>query len=553
MHRKSAILINQNMEQTQQSEQTEQKTEFDRAYFKELARDILNLDPALDSFWDIMDHEPKNAENPRFILLHYNDNMDPDLRSHAPLKKLRGLIIDVRHGVIVRTVYGYSSEMVVDGPIESINGIFHATGLVKKYFTNDPDEAPKQTIGEISFPPNSVIFAGQEGAVCTWWKHEGVHYFSTHKKILGEASQWSNRRRFIDIYRELGGPEPETFFGDEDSSPYNHHFLIVSNDTKLVATNSEQMVIYLGVQKVWDEEEWANYFKKNQGPFWHFEDIVLRVPALATFDEDKLTVGVGHGAYPQDPLDIVSVNRILFPYEYAAKIPAELAQEMHLRPNELLIQRYPEGQVAQVWVYIDPKHTSVDQRNKGGDFVVVFTTDGFFHEIISPAAAFRREIMARDPNAWHRFVAGAPAFIKNENLSNYPVYYGGDGKPLDLTVEANRLTLWLSLVGDALSPCHQDQVDEFGALYKKEIENVAKFIWQVYRTTEDLEILKVIPQPVKTRMTFLINLAQDIGREKKISPFNLLKGFLTKENGVSFYKMIRVVKKYEEKKQKAVQ
>ncbi len=163
-------------------------------------------------------------------LIHYDDKAN--MRDFGDY---RGVIIDTESEEIVCKTYGYMPE-------------FEHDKLETKKNSKGEEVLMLNGIGsctDVTVPfKSSIIFRGHEGALINIWKdRKGVVHASGMKKIDCSKSKWGNSLTYLDIYKDLGGPDFDTFFDKDKVSPFVHTIIIshpdLYNVTKEVATHTK--------------------------------------------------------------------------------------------------------------------------------------------------------------------------------------------------------------------------------------------------------------------------------------------------------------------------
>ena len=525
----------------------------------------LGLDPALDTFWDIIDqYHGEDPDSPQLVLAHYNDKFDPLNRFHAPLRKIRGEIVDLDTGAIVASSYGYTETLPCYEPLIFERGSDNPGGVVSMVtetvkYTNSyelaPEEPAKLGIGTRKFQSENIVFAiGYEGTMIRIFKWHDKVFFSTHKRIDASRSQWGDRTTFAELWMKLQGPDLESFFGQEMYSPYCYIFLLVDNEVRLASSTRDNRIVFVGVKKVWTEE---SYSYKN-GPYHWPGYLELELPEPEK-DTSPFSANPNHALVFQPRIDVEMANKFLFPHKYAPDFPdTPEAAAFDVKNNELLIQYNQNGKSIDE-IYFKrtyPKGAVIDDRLAGGDFIIAQVRDAngetTVYRIQSPAFNYRVKITDDDPVLYHRFVTKMVDFTKaepKEILDEYPKYTDNQGKPPNLGEPEERMTYWYSLFYDAVAPAFKDKVDGFYDQYEADNKKVAKFILNEFRSLKDAEELKRVGERTHARMNDLYNRAAGARGDRQ---FIVLRNLLYNETGPSYYRMIRTVRdieKYRNQKQ----
>ena len=502
---------------------------------KELVASVLGLAPVLDTAWDIIDTYPSD-ENPELVLAHYNQDYSPYNRLHEPLRRVRGIVIDVNAKKVVADSYGHTQALPCYQTLIEDDEAVHVPTEVPMYINTvetAPEEMAKLKVGTREFDKNSTkLFLGYEGAMVRIFKWNNKVFFSTHRRIDAIRSNWGGRRPFYELYKELNGPDLESFFGSEPSSPYCYMLLIAHNEIRLASSTRDNRIIFIGAKKLWDGE----------GSIW---------TPVTSLPEDVFSPEINRPLIVQPSIDVDTANKFLFPTQHATRIPdTNEAREYNAKEQELIVEYAtppPEGGVAGVKnIYVKPlPQKPLDDRLEGGDFLILYTQadngDTIVYRLESPAYEYRVGITANDPNMYHRFAVAMVDFTKGDPadlLSTYPRY-----DQADLSEPQDRQKYWWSLFYNAVAPAYKDKVSGFYRQYLNDIDRVANFILVEFPkliTRADPEEMKRLNINTQKRMGDLRRIAtgQKISGQ---SPYNIIRNLLFKETGPSLYKMIVTV------------
>jgi hypothetical protein len=208
-------------------------------------RDIANIlkIPVSDA-WDIYSDQPDK----NLYLIHYNQEANM-----ARFGELRGIVVDTRAQTKICQSFGYT-PVVTDSQLKtSTDGNFHLID------TNQQEH--------ILVPTQVTIKLGFEGTVIRVFKHDGVVYHSTHRRLKPTNSRWGDSIPFLDMYHQLNGPADDQLFNPTSAySPYCHIFLMV-HPTVLVATKQDVgsgYLVYLGARQMWPTDYATCPYKQTQ-------------------------------------------------------------------------------------------------------------------------------------------------------------------------------------------------------------------------------------------------------------------------------------------------
>jgi hypothetical protein len=519
---------------------------------KAFVSNILGLTPNLNAFWDVIDYYPKD-ENPQLCLAHYNQDFDPYNRLHWPLRRVRGIVIDLNTGAIVCDSYGHTQSIPCYDPLDeevspsNPDGTILVPTEISMYINSvetAPEENAKITIGTRAFDKATTkLFLGYEGAMVRIFKWNGKVFFSTHKRIDASASSWGGRRIFLDLYKELNGPDPESFFGDEPYSPYCYMLFIVHNEIRLATSTSDNRIVFIGMKKVWDNQyEWK-------------EEFPIKIPAgcetTSAFSNNH-----NHSFIIQSPVDVDTANKFLFPNDFAKDLPEN---EYKAKDHEIIVE-YGIGSSTVNDVYFKRTGSVSNEKLSGGDFIIIYTQTSEGQTVVyrleSPAFEYRVGISGDDPNLYHRFVVEMPSFTKatpDELQDKYPRYFTEDNKEMSLDNPTQRQTYWWSLYYDAMPPHYKDEVNNFYKRYTTDVDRISKFIISEYSQVrlklndEKCEERKRVNPQTQKRFDDIYQIATNI-RVAGQSPARTARDLLYKETGPSLYRMITTVKNLEKLK-----
>lgn len=570
---------------------------------KQLVTDVLQLPAYLNKYWDIVDYYPSQSA-PELVLAHYNDGYEPHNRQHAPLRQVRGIIVDIKSKAIVADSYGYTQNLPCYGALQVVSGPEMPEGSIELQtelatYMNDferaPEETPKINYGTRAFDSSRTkLFLGYEGAMARIFKWKGQEFFSTHRKINAIRSNWGGRTSFYELYEKLGGPALDSLFGEEAYSPYCYMFLIVDDAIRIASSTRDNRVIFIGVKKVWDPQnhpEWNGNFE-------------LRVPEPGA-EPNVFSTELNRALTIQPSISPEMANKFLFPHSYAESIPnTAQAEQYDAKENELIVD-YNANATAVENIYFKRIADRVtDDRLAGGDFVILYYENDEGRTMVyrlEPASfEYRIMITGNDPNLYHRFVVEMVNFTKAdpaELKSVYPKYDLKEGQTLPLDDAEDRQIYWWSLFYDAVPPSYREEVDGYLKRYQNDLNKVAHFIMSDYpkilqnevgfeeaekivqaaelieayekepeghdenqiklayallqnvqqlnnakRIVHAHEELKRINQDTQNRFNDLRRISVSASYTRGQSPYVIMKGLLMKETGPSFYKMITTVR-----------
>jgi len=428
-----------------------------------------------------------------------------------------------------------------------------------------PEEVPKVKLGVRDFDKASAtLFLGYEGAMVRLFKWNGQVFFSTHRRIDASRSNWGGRTSFFELYKKLGGPEIDTFFGAEPYSPFCYMLLVAHNEIRLATSTRDNRIIFIGVKKVWDEEKYASEGK----PYSWSGELKPKIPSIPVVNQNTFSTNLDHSMIVQPSVDVATANKFLFPNQFAKDIPTtNEAAQYNAKDHEILVDYNDAGNAVNEVFFKRLPQRIADEKLAGGDFIILYTksADGntIVYRLESPAFQYRVEITGNDPNLYHRFAVEMVNFYKAEPKTlkdTYPQYISDQGLSLSLDQPNDRQIYWWSLFYDAVPPSYKDEVDTYFKRYDNDINKVATFIMSEYpriiRMDSLSEELKRMNENTKRRFEDLRTKALASAHANGQSPHTAIRNMLFKETGPSLYKMISTVRNLEKLKNtqaKAVQ
>jgi hypothetical protein len=293
--------------------------------------EILNLTSR--SGWSIVDSVGK------LHLIHYTDDANM-----AEVGHLRGVLVDVEHGRVICSSYGYTPT-VKSNHLEFLNG-----EMVLQ------DDLGQEHLFEES---TTVIKRIHEGVIMRVIYYEGETFRLTHKKIRPLKSRYGNYPFFTKMYKAAGGPTDDQLFDlSKQSSPWCYVFLVV-HPQLLMATRQyvkSPYVVLLSVTKLWESDD----------------ENVEQDQKYNVLENDINTVVEEPFVHKPKPLTIESAN------------------------NHLVNGYYP------------PCDQINDIRQTAGEAVIMYKLNGEgkvidIVKVNSSAYDYRFRLRGNDPNPYHRF------------------------------------------------------------------------------------------------------------------------------------------------------
>lgn len=541
---------------------------------KAIVTKSLGLPPYLNKYWDVTDVYP-SKEAPELALAHYNDHYDPSNRQHEPIRKIRGVIVDLKTGAIVADAYGYTQSLACYEPLVETKGADDPTGTIQVQteiatylndFATAPEETPKVSVGTRSFDKATTsIFIGYEGALIRIFKWNGQVFFSTQRRINAVRSNWGGRTTFLALYKQMNGPDLESLFGPELYSPFCYMFLVVHNDIRIASSTRDNRIVFIGMKKVWDPEKYA---QPGQPYAWTGE-FHPRLPTPGR-EPDAFSTELNRALIIQPSINVDIANKFLFPNIYARPMTDEQVKTFGAKENEIIIDYNEDGTRVDEIYFRQMSAQIKDERLSGGDFVILYTRtpqgDTIVYRLEPSSYEYRVGITGNNPNPYNQFVTEMVPFTQ-ANIDNHddPIFtypqYVSNGAPMPLSRPEQRQIYWWSLYYDAIAPCYKDEVDGFWARYDRDLTKVANFILTDYpkiidpnnpglkageeRAKQILEEVKRINEDTRRRFDNLRKIARGASRNSRQAPFTVLRGLLINETGPSLYRMITTVQNIE--------
>ena len=456
---------------------------------KDFVETALRIPKELYTYWEVKDLWP-NKEAPRLALAHYSEHrFEPDNRAHAPLLKVRGPVVDLVTGRIVCDSFGYNASLSAHSKLsfettpDAPDGVVSFDTYVNKYYNTleaAPEEQAKKAEGTLSWPASDIkLSLGYEGTLIRTFKWEGFTFFSNHKKIDATSAFWGPREKFLQIWLRLGGPATEEFYGEEESSPFCYNFLIADDEIRLASTTRDNMILYLGVRRLWNDPHWDN---------------------VEPIDPSTISPAIVN----QAPISVDIANKFLFPAQYAKKVDVSGSY-----PNELIVEYRPDRSTV-----LDIAYTGKDDSSLGGDFVIVYLKDAkgeiSVYRIESENFQYRLGLTENNPNLYNQFVTSLGYFSRETPIERFQ-RTGFRRAPSTFTAsmdtaaerffsklpamgnavrmsQKDRMEKWQLYFTDAVSPTFKQTVSGYLARYNKELEDFAKFLLGEYDNLNETEL-----------------------------------------------------------------
>lgn len=478
---------------------------------KEQIANVLGV-PA-NNFWNVLSQEGS------LYLVHYTYTADMSKYGH-----LRGTVVDLQASTIVCSSYGYTPTVARESLTVDKNHLLLEDVRGTKYNLVNP-----------------TYRIGFEGTIMRVFKHNGVVYHSTHKKINASRSRWGGSMTFLQMYQSLGGPSNEELFPqDVLTSPWVHIFLLVHPDV-LLSTKQDVgpgYIVYLEVRKVWSG--------LGPSPYKHTKDANDPRPYAGKEEPE-----------PRVPRGLVQ------------GFPGTVKEPFLLAPTNLTLEE--ANHHLRYGFYQPFNDENLDPRLRMGEFLVV--SSGTAKEtttvrVQSPAYEWRGDIMRdNNPNLLHRMYQlindtytntqtpeGYAKFVSTYPLLNplpsisLPILAWPQKPPLDAslvdTQEKRLYNVWACLLLSV--PLHKQayMVELFPSLLHAK-EDVAQWLISLLDNEEMAQelserartIIYLARRGAQNRIVLTIPGVEQVNQEELIKE-EIYKS-VNREEGVALYHLVR--------------
>lgn len=503
--------------------------------------------------WDIVSSDPEH----NLYMVHHKP--EANLSDYG---QIRGIVVDSQAKTVVARSYGYTPTIVSDQVlIQPGDGNIHLID--------------QMGLEHVVDPVRSLFKIGFEGTLINVFKHDGIVYRSTRKRLDPARSRWGNSRSFMEMYWSLGGPSDDVLFDPNSKySPYCHVFIIVHPEVLVVSKDNvgEGYLVYLGPKQMWSLD---------------YEDC----PYKQVQQDGSLFPGVTQEQFDEDSrVDAGWIDHTLHVPETVADLTVDKTHNHPIfSPHNLSIE---ESNKHLQYGFYQPFEGSdkLDRRMLPGEFIVIHQLDesgatiGLLR-VESTSYTWRSGMRDNDPNLLHRFtqlVNGSyipydttegkerynslyPTFepfdeesIKNQINTDGPyVVWPQDGPYYDpeylMNKESRMYNIWLAFLNSV--PLHsQKEVSGYLRwLYNKRGELIGWLRMLENRGNLDKsEFSKRVIDIIEAARNYArrrAENAQDRTKDgKKMSIKDLTKenirNLISKENGTSLYKMVRDMAKW---------
>lgn len=510
---------------------------------------VLNIEN--NAAWQIVSSDPEH----NLVMVHHKPEANLD-----EFGQIRGIAIDTEAEAVVCRSFGYTPVIESDRITIQEDGNVHLTDEMEVNHTVNPARA--------------IFKIGFEGTIINVFKHDGVVYRSTRKRLDASRSRWGSSKTFMDMYWSLGGPSDDVLFNPtSEFSPYCHTFIIVHPDVLVVSKDNigDGYLVYLGPKQMWSTDLDTCPYKQTQEDGSLFdgvtqEDFDADTRPRAGWIDDTLHL-------PQTVSDMTDDNP-----NHAIFSPPNLSFDE--TNKHLLFGFYNsfEG------------YEKLDNRTLPGEFVIIHNLDengaitGMLR-VESPSYRWRSGMRDNNPNILHRFfqlVNGS--YLRGNQLDRYNKLYptftpydddsikkqvNEDGAyvvwPQDseyndpenlMDKESRMYNIWIAFLNSV--PLHQQKevVTFLDYLYQKRGELIG---WlrsvesrgQLDTTVFSSRTINLI-ESARRFSQQKVKSGQDKGRDgRKLSLKDLtrdnIRNLVMKEEGSSLYRLIRKMDIYKKK------
>jgi hypothetical protein len=334
---------------------------------KRIVGEILKLPITQD--WKITDHSGN------LCMVHFHDQADPTIYGYV-----RGVVIDVKHRVVVADSYGYTPTVVSDClQVDT-------TGYVQLKDTDGK-------IHEVNLK-TTPIHPGIEGMLIRVFRWEGRTYYASQRRFELSKSFWGDSPMFLDLYNSLGGPT-DLFDEREKFSPFVHFFMIEHNSLLHVSKKpvGDGRLYYVGFRSMWQ------HMKIGEHPF-KFSNLDGSPARLQ--GEETWTVE-SWKADPRPDAGYVNIYPTI-PKSTRTSIPFKSENGNRIIVvNDLQIS---EANSILRHGYLKFDHipsSGIDYRLGTGEFIVLYLPNGTLLRVESKAYSWRAYITDDNPNRGYQF------------------------------------------------------------------------------------------------------------------------------------------------------
>ena len=538
---------------------------------KESIAEIVGLGRETFDQWEITDSIPEE----QMYTIHY---VQGTVDISSPLARIRGMVVHIPSRTILAKAFGYTPTAVVD----------------KLTFDGEGNMSvvDEDGITHVINRDRDVRKMVYEGVLVRVMKINGKYLIFSHRSLDISRSRFGNSIPFGDMYKQLGGPPPETLFdSNAETSPFVHIFL-VEHPALLIATKlniGKGFVSYLGLFKMWSPEPADCPFRLTDEPPRGPEDTrpttgsIEMIPTIPQ-TTDQIPDN------PQQPMlvkpQVLSVEEANHHLRYGTytKEDFETVKDERLLPGEpLMIYKYsPDtGEVVGL-LKIQPQSYNWRTEIRGNNPANANRRNNpnllyRFYELLDNAHGWifgRNGDPASIQNYLDRFVLMAPFSSEgikkeNEDPEGGPVVVFSNLPKLDAaaylsSIKQRQHQMWMNYIA-ALPLSYQLRVANFEALFEDNLTKLTNWMASLDGgVTLDGEMAKMITTTIKNARAEAEKTTSKVpvkqvpkgpkpfkGRGPKVHSVSddvraNIHSILFNKSGVVLYKMIRDMKSFKE-------
>jgi hypothetical protein len=395
-------------------------------------------------------------------------------------------------------------------------------------------------------PSKYKITPAYEGVIVRAFKHKGIVYFSTHKKLNCDRSRWGLSDYFLDIYKKLNGPSPKHLFPEEVmTSPWCYVFILV--DPKLLVATQQDVgcgyIVHLSTEKMWDYEDKTCPYAK--------EDVRHIAPAILSYSDKPLKFSGEETPLLIRPkyLSLDQANEFLR-VGYSSKDLIDTSSPIKWCQGEAIVifQNSGDGKIDSVRVQSPGFHCRLKFRGDNSNI------HHRFYQLLSDAIhnPFTKDRRI-DQKKIEDFLQKYP-FHKRLSNTAVSVYHCGQFIRLDLLKRDNRIFLVYVSYLQTLPPNLKQEGLEMWEEFKKNRDDVTAWIQSIAIKKFRGSKLEDIP-PLSDRMRDILRLTINYAHQRvaskrdknrkgqRMSEEQLIKAnihnLIQREYGPSLYKLIK--------------
>ncbi len=214
-------------------------------------------------------------------------------------QSIRGKIVDIKNKIVVCTSLGYPSEVSISDLIyDEKYGLCYVPAFQKD---NTFDIIPlKKQDCELT------LHISLEGAVIRLFKHDGVIRYSSHRKINCVNSRCGDSPTFLEMYKELNGPDVDTLFDPQKRYSAHCYLFLMSHPQTLCSSRlqlGDGILTHIDTIKLFTVEDCP--FPETEVD-WKVNNLVTTSSIKIAYNEKKL--------FHPPELTLERALHYLFPY-----------------------------------------------------------------------------------------------------------------------------------------------------------------------------------------------------------------------------------------------